>query len=156
MKYLYTILLTVCVLNISAQTIIDELQANVDSSEGVIRVECSPAIAALIGTPIPSSAENREETITRPGFRVQVFMGSKPGAARAEATSKQNTIKEQFPELPVYMTYNAPNWKLTVGDFTTREEANLVKQQLQRAFPEFGQEMYLVSATIKMYSTASE
>ena len=156
MKYIYTVILTVCALNISAQTIIDELQSNTDASEGVIRVECSPAVAALIGTPVSSSSENGEEALTRPGFRIQVFMGSKPGAARAEATSKQNAIKEQFPELPVYMAYNAPNWKLTVGDFSSREEANLVKQQLQRAFPQFGQEMYIVSATVKMYSTTTE
>lgn len=147
----------VCALNIHAQTIIDNLEAQTNASDGIINIECDSAIVALIGSPVASStSENGGETITRQGFRIQVFMGSKPGAARAEATSKQNAIKESFPELPVYMAYIAPNWKLTVGDFTTREEANLVKQQLQRAFPEFGQEMYIVSAAIKMYPTVSE
>ena len=149
MKYVYSLLFMLCALNISAQSILNELQKNTNSSEGVIRVECSAAIAALIGSPATISSNSSGEVV-RSGYRIQVFMGSKLGTARNEATSKQTAIRDAFPTLPTYLLYVAPNWKLLAGDFTTREEANLVKQQLQRAFPEFGQEIYIVSSPVKI------
>ena len=157
MKYVYSLLFMLCALNISAQSILDELQKNTNSSEGVIRVECSAAIAALIGSPSSATPTNTNTTeIIRQGFRIQVFMGSKLGVARNEATSKQNAIRELFPNLSTYLSYDAPNWKLLAGDFTNREEANIIKQQLQRAFPEFGQEMYIVVSPIKIYLSGIE
>jgi hypothetical protein len=135
----------------SAQTIIDDLQMQEDPSEGVIRIESDSTVTALIGKPgalleaggVYGSAE-------RTGYRIQVFMGNDPRSARAEATAKQSSIRNTFPELPAYLLYESPNWRLLVGDFMTREEANIVKLRLQREFPQFGKEMYVISDKIKV------
>jgi len=141
--------------HLTAQTIVDDLQTHTKATDGQIRIECDPAIAALVGRP-GAVAFADEQNATHAGFRIQVFMGNRPGQARAEATAKQKAIQEQFPELASYLNYVAPNWKLTVGDFLTRKDAETVKQQLERAFPSFGKEMYIVAEKIKLADTLNE
>jgi hypothetical protein len=133
-----------------AQTIIDDLQAQTNPSDGIIRIASDSAITALIGK--PNSAVNRLDSLSsdRNGYRIQVFMGGNARDSRTEATAKQTAIRSEFPELPAYLFYDAPNWRLLVGDFMTREEANIIKLQLQRKFPHFGKEMYIIADTIKI------
>jgi hypothetical protein len=135
--------------SLPAQTLIDELQSQTNPLDGVIRIESDPAITALIGKPgVLSGGDGRSEVTDRSGYRIQVFMSNDP--ARSDAASKQAAIRSAFPEFPAYLLYEAPNWRLVVGDFFTREEANLAKQRLQREFPQFGKEMYIISDKIKI------
>ena len=56
------------------------------------------------------------------GYRTQVFSGNNQRVSKDEAFRKEKEIKELFPEVPTYVTYNAPFWKLRVGDFRSHEE----------------------------------
>ncbi|MDR1526714.1 MAG: SPOR domain-containing protein [Dysgonamonadaceae bacterium] len=155
-KFAMTLLLLVgvCLPNgnpLHAQTIIDDLQSQIHPSDGVIRIESDPAITALIGKPgVRPDANGDSDFTERSGYRIQVFMrnGNDP-SVRPEATARQASIRSAFPELPAYLLYEAPNWRLIVGDFITREEANMIKQRLQREFPQFGKEMYIISDVIR-------
>jgi len=145
-----------CALNVNsiqAQTIIDDLQAQTHAEEGIIHIDCDPAIVALIGKPDKQLAANSNaDFLERNGYRIQVFMGNgNDPQARPEANSKQSAVRDAFPELSTHLRYEAPNWKLLVGDFMTREEANIVLRQLQKEFPQFGKEMYIVSEKIKLF-----
>ncbi|MDR2843917.1 MAG: SPOR domain-containing protein [Candidatus Symbiothrix sp.] len=151
------ILLVLCVNQIHAQTIVDDLQTVTNASDGVIRVECPSSVIALIGKPNASvSLDLNGEVLVRSGYRVLVFMGGNSRTARAEANRKQADIKEAFPELATYIRYDAPNWRLLVGDCTSRDEALLLKQKLQHEFPDFGQEMYIVSDKVKIQNSQTE
>ena len=59
---------------------------------------------------------------TMNGFRVQIFM-----EIGNEAVDHANVIKEEFeelyPGLPIYLSYEQPNYRLRVGDFRNRVEA---------------------------------
>ena len=136
--------------NIHAQTMIDELQSQAKASDGVIRIECDSSIVALIGKP---NGGGNTDFVERPGFRVQlvVWGGTDAQKARAEANSKQTVIRNAFPELSTSLKYDAPNWKLLVGDCLTREEAGGIQQRLQKEFPQFGKEMYIVADKIRLY-----
>jgi hypothetical protein len=150
-RALLFIALMACALGLnplSAQTIIDDLQTQANPADGIIHIDSDSIVAALIGK--PNAHGHVAGTAERTGFRIQVFMGGNPQKSRAEATAKQTAIRTAFPELPAYLLYEAPNWRLLVGDCITREEANLVKQRLQRQFPQFGKEMYIVSDRIKI------
>jgi hypothetical protein len=132
-------------------TIVEELVSNTNPAEGVIHIESDPAITALIGIPTHRLiAGENYDYIEHSGFRIQVFMGNDHNTARSEASSKQASIKGVFPNLTTYLTYDAPNWKLLAGDFATQEEATVFKQQLQKEFPQFGKEMYIVVDKIKL------
>ena len=54
------------------------------------------------------------------------------------------------PDVPTYVSYNAPFWKLRVGDFRSHEEAYHMMRQLMAAFPKYGKEMYIVREEIKI------
>ncbi|MCL1934083.1 MAG: SPOR domain-containing protein [Candidatus Azobacteroides sp.] len=124
-------------------TIIDELETPV-SNEGAIQIVSDPKITELIGQlsfEINASEKNYVETS---GFRIQVFMSNDSRTARKEISDKGNLIKSVFPDIAIYPGYTAPNWKLLVGDFMTKEEAEVFKQKIQKSIPELGKEMYIV------------
>lgn len=59
---------------------------------------------------------------TMSGFRVQIFM-----EIGNEAVDHANGVKKEFeelyPELPIYLSYEQPYYRLRVGDFRNRVEA---------------------------------
>ena len=74
---------------------------------------------------------------TMNGFRVQIFM-----EIGNEAVDHANVMKEEFealhPELPIYLSYEQPYYRLRVGDFRNRVEAEkylrILKPQYSLAF----------------------
>jgi hypothetical protein len=60
----------------------------------------------------------------RQGFRVQIF------ASTVEQSAKEveNKARFEFSE-NIYLTYEPPNYKVRVGDFVSRVEADLVRQK---------------------------
>ena len=64
------------------------------------------------------------------GFRVQIFTG----ADRKEAYNTQAKFQEQFPDVRTYVIYNDPNFKVRVGDFRTRLDAEKMQDELKKWF----------------------
>lgn len=74
---------------------------------------------------------------TMNGFRVQIFMEiGNEAVDHAEVVKKEFT--HAFPELPIYLSYEQPYYRLRVGDFRNRIEAEkylrLIKPQFSLAF----------------------
>ena len=133
-------------------TIVDALELSTSAFEGVIEIKSDPAITALLGNPNAKKEGNSNSfsTTQTSGFRIQVFMGNHPKNSRPEAFNKETLIKSVFVDLGTYVNYEAPNWKLVVGDFMTREEAAFFKDILQSEFPELKREMYIVADKINI------
>lgn len=74
---------------------------------------------------------------TMNGYRVQIFMEIGNEAIR-HAESMKRKFTEAFPELPVYLSYDQPYYRLRVGDFRNRLEAEkymrLIKPKFSLAF----------------------
>lgn len=74
---------------------------------------------------------------TMSGFRVQIFM-----EIGNEAVDRAHRVKREFeathPELPIYLSYEQPYYRLRVGDFRSRIEAEkylrILKPQYSVAF----------------------
>ena len=64
------------------------------------------------------AAQNRSIRYA-PGFRVQVYVGNQ----RQEVESAKLLIYQNFPELSAYVSYTQPTYKLKVGDFMRRLDA---------------------------------
>jgi len=64
------------------------------------------------------AAQNRSIRYA-PGFRVQVYVGNQ----RQEVESAKLLIYQNFPELNAYTSYTQPTYKLKVGDFMRRLDA---------------------------------
>lgn len=136
----------------SYQSILDALQQSAPG-KGEVNIHQSPAIRNLIGTRVYGSdvEKNGEDTFLKTqGFRMQVFSGNNQRKSKDEAFRKEKEIKELFPDLPTYVTYNAPFWKLRVGDFRTHEEAYHIQRLLMEAFPAYKKEMYIVKEEVRI------
>lgn len=64
-----------------------------------------------------------------PGFRVQVYVGNE----RQQAESAKMQVYQNFPELAPYLTYNQPTYKLKVGDFMHRVDAERYFAQIKQS-----------------------
>lgn len=68
------------------------------------------------------------------GYRVQLFSGS-----GTEARLQANDLRAEFlalnPDIPAYLIYQAPNFKVRVGDFRTELEAIRMQRELSYQFP---------------------
>ena len=134
----------------SVQTIFDDLQT---SKPGKGEVIINQPLREMVGVRL--HGENVEKTdstafLKIQGFRTQVFSGNNQRKSKDEAFEKEKMIKELFPTVPTYVTYNAPFWKLRVGDFRSHEEAYHMQRLLMTAFPSFGKEMYIVREEVKI------
>jgi len=150
---LLLLLATSCFSVIQAQikqiTIIEELEIPPASGEGIVKITVDSKIKELIGFLSPEISLDKDNIIKTNGFRIQVFM-SNAQTARKELMDKGTLIKNAFSDIAVYDSYVTPNWKLLVGDFLTKEEADVFKQKLLKAIPALGKEMYVVQDKINI------
>ncbi|WP_420146922.1 SPOR domain-containing protein [Spirosoma sp.] len=63
-----------------------------------------------------------------PGYRIQVYVGNQ----RQEADAAKLLIYQNFPELSPYLSYNQPTYKLKVGDFMRRMDAERYYSSIRR------------------------
>ena len=64
------------------------------------------------------------------GFRIQLVFGNRNTVNNAKSTFYQN-----FNEIPLYESYLAPNFRLRVGDFITRLQAESELHKIREVFP---------------------
>ena len=77
------------------------------------------------------------------GFRVQVYSSNEPQVAKNEALELSELLSSQL-HVGVYVNSEPPFWKVRLGDFLTREEANEYKLQVVKIFPELQGSTYIV------------
>jgi len=68
------------------------------------------------------------------GWRVQIFSGS-GNEARQAANDMRVDFLAMYPEIPAYLIYQSPNFKIRVGDFRTELDAIHLQRQLAYQFP---------------------
>jgi hypothetical protein len=77
------------------------------------------------------------------GFRVQIYASNNQQQAKKEATELQQRI-ENLIDIPIYTLSEPPFWKVRIGNFENREEANVYKNTLLQLFPELTGSTYVV------------
>lgn len=64
------------------------------------------------------------------GFRVVVINTNN----RQAAVDVKSRLMREYPEHKTYMLYQAPNFKVQIGNFRTRKEADALKNQLSKTY----------------------
>lgn len=68
------------------------------------------------------------------GYRIRVYFDNGQNARnRSEAIAR--SLSGTYPGLGVYRTYESPNFKVTVGDFRTKDEALKIYHSLKSSYP---------------------
>ena len=73
----------------------------------------------IVDVPVESFTVAEPETVQ--GFRIQVFASN----SYEEAVGVRNALNLELSVQWVYMVYDAPTYKIRVGDYTNRADANL-------------------------------
>ena len=133
MRYLLLLLCFFLSYTVSAQqkNIVDELQVE-RVGQGRVAVHQDADIAALLGVVYEKGQDEQEPKVLKArGYRVQVYAGNYSRVARQEANEVADKLREEFPELPVYIFFQAPRWLCRVGDYRSIEEADAVMRHLK-------------------------
>lgn len=89
-----------------------------NAQSGKVEITKDPKIDALIARRLELSKKGQSSQQID-GFRIQIYSG----ADRKTAYAEQARFKVIYPQVFAYMTYIQPNYKIRVGDFRTRMDA---------------------------------
>lgn len=116
--------------------------AQADST--TVAVHKDPRIDMLIRKQAEiNEVTTREARRNAPGFRIQVINTTDRSAA-IQAKTKVYTL---YPELKAYLLYQAPYFRLRVGNFVNRKDAEQMQRQLSR---EFKQNLFIVNDVVEV------
>ena len=96
---------------------------------GKVTVSQSSAVRAALNNYIRSNTGKKIQ-----GYRIRVFYENSP-QARTRSESIAAYLRNQYPENGVYRSFEAPNYKVTVGDFRSKEEALRIYMALKSIYP---------------------
>ena len=68
---------------------------------------------------------------TMAGYRIQIYFGGN----RQKATEVKLDFSGRYPNLSSYLTYQQPNFKVRVGDFRSRNEAQKILNEITGIYP---------------------
>jgi hypothetical protein len=132
-RVLILISLLLWILKISAQ----------DSTASVV-VNKDPRIDLLVNKQIEiNEVTTRNSRRAAPGFRILVISSND----RNKVIDAKTKMYREFPELKAYMMYNSPFFRLKVGNFRERTDAEEYLSRIQRLYPTG---VYIVPDTIEI------
>lgn len=105
---------------------------------GKVEVVKDPKVDSLIQEylvdkktgPLANAPAGDAAPVSTDGYRVQIYMG----AQRQGAFEAQARFQQRFPDLRTYISYREPNFRVKVGDFRTRLEAEKMVHDLKPWF----------------------
>lgn len=112
--------------------------------DGRIEQQDSTQVSVLEGLSVERDArldkmlnwhiEKNKEREGIDGFRVEIFFSSNMDAKEKALETKTDFLSE-YPEFPVHIKFVAPNFRVRVGDFRTKNEAWKLYKKIQKDYP---------------------
>lgn len=68
------------------------------------------------------------------GYRLEIFFNSDHNA-REKALEVKTEFLKMYPDLDAYIQFQAPNFRVRIGNFRTKSEALKVKERIKRHYP---------------------
>ncbi len=113
---------------VAALTVAVALQAQ--TRRGKVEITGDVHVSELVKKHI----EFNERMRTVPGYRVQIAALS--GAnSREQAFDLKRRFKEDYPEVEVYIVFTEPNFRIKVGDFTSKLDAFVFMRSIKDRYP---------------------
>ena len=159
MNKLFSIILLIlsCALSLSkayAQTTPDgyySITAVLDSTPGVIINQPETLTKRLVKDPganIDNTNLKGESSVRKDNktavYRIEVFSDNSP-QAKTQATTRRRNVQNRFPQYPSNLVFESPFWRVKVGVFTSRSDAEAAMAEIRNAFPAYGPYLRIVS-----------
>jgi hypothetical protein len=87
-----------------------------------------------VGLLLEKHIKINETLKTMEGFRIQVFSDS-GNNSKTRAQAVQEEVAARFPELGIYLSFKSPNYRIRVGDFRTRLDAQRFLTDISVEYP---------------------
>lgn len=85
------------------------------------------------------------------GYRIQAYSDNNYRTAKASTQARARAIAMKFPQYRSYISYNAPTWRLRLGDFKSHAEARAALSRIRSVFPSYAREMTIVRDHINVW-----
>ena len=106
------------------------VSAQLDSGKVVVYKD--PRLALLVRKQAQINEETtRNSRRTMPGYRIQIVNTTD----RNTAIDAKSKVYQLYPELKAYLLYQSPYYRIKVGNFKVRSEAENYVKSLQKNFP---------------------
>ena len=136
------VLMVVLIVSVNSFSQDTTRRKTVDTPSVVVHKD--PRIELLVKKQIQINEEtSREARRTGRGYRLLVINTNQ----RDEAVDAKTKVYTFFPELKSYLIYQSPYFKLKVGNFKERKEAEEYRERLQKYFPKG---VFIMNDTIEL------
>lgn len=103
-----------------------QLIATGQSKEGTIRIESSAHIDEMV-----AQKKDYNKTLeTFQGYKIQIYYGSEK-----ECYEIKDEFSSLFPDIPTSIIFSTPQWKLQIGNYRTRLEADHEMVSIKEEYP---------------------
>ena len=111
------------------RSIFNLLPSREKGNKATVTVRQSPEIKEVFNRQVAANASKRVVV-----YRIRIYNDNKQNA-RSASESAMNRFKAMYPGVAAYRSYVNPFFKVTVGNFHSRPEADRMLQQLRGSFP---------------------
>ena len=102
------------------------VQSFAQQTEGTVKIESSTEIDEMIS----QKKDYNKSLGTIKGYKIQLFYGNEE-----DAYEIKDEFKTIFPEISTKIIFSSPEWKVQVGNYKTRLEADNALVEIKIDFP---------------------
>jgi len=139
-KFLTAILATsvLFLVNLNAQELTDStsiaLPSVFETLPGSVTIHQSEAVKNAMDKHVQRNARLTALGLADQSFSIRIFSDNGQNA-RSQWDSVAESFKNRFPGVPVAKTFDEPFFKVTVGNYMTKAEANAALKRIQPEYP---------------------
>ncbi len=103
---------------------------NYSNKDGVVNISGDSRLNSL--TEYQGTPQNGQNVVKMAGYRLQIFYDQEKNSVN----QKKADYLARYNEKPAYINYKAPNFRLRVGDFRTRLQAESFMNEIKVDWPD--------------------
>jgi len=96
------------------------------SNEGTVRIESSAHIDQMVA----QKKQYNKSLDTYQGYKIQIYYGSEK-----ECYEVKDEFTALFPDINTSIIFSTPQWKLQIGNYRTRLEADKAMVNIKKEYP---------------------
>lgn len=100
-------------------------------SGGRITLSCPPAIDNLLNIHVKQNKHHK----TFSGYRIQIYSTSSYGSNMVQLKQMRDNFEKAFPDMPAYLKYFDPDFKIRVGNFHSKLECIPALYRIRKLYP---------------------
>jgi SPOR domain len=106
--------------------------AHIDSTEKTktVVIHADPRLDNIVKKNTAYKSANNGVVYSGSGYRVQIYSGNE----RDKAIAAKVAFSKKYPNIKSYITYVTPQFRVKVGDYRSRAEAQNMYQELSKLF----------------------